>query len=73
MKELTKDIYYHYNPDKLEIPRLWHNCENYKDRDLARVEITPIEETEDTITYQCAHCTFEYVLDRHLKLEISKM
>lgn len=87
MKVLTKGIYYYNNPtflSKLKLkgpnPRLWHDCKRYRKLGLktfkpeqkARVEIFEMKRTDETITFKCNYCDFEYVLDRHLKLEISR-
>jgi len=75
MKELTKNIYYakeemvdEKSGEKFLNIRLWHNCEKYKNRDMARVEILKAEETEDIARYVCPYCGFEYILDKNLKL-----
>lgn len=84
MKVLTKGIYYYNNSVKEKLgepnPRLWHDCKKYRTLGLktskperkARVEIFEVKRTDDTITFKCDYCDFEYVLDRHLKLEISR-
>jgi len=73
MKVLTKNVFYYWNPEKVEVPKLWHNCQKYKDRDLARVELETGKITDDTVDYRCGHCDFTYTLDRHLRLEVSRM
>lgn len=73
MKQLSENIFYYVNPTIDTTPRLWHRCENYKDRDVARVELECKKETEKNFQYQCEHCQFKYTLDKQIPLEPSRM
>ena len=66
MRLLTKGIYYAKDEDQNHC--LWHECAEYKGRELTRVMLSPMEETEDTIKFQCPLCQFSYTLDKHLNL-----
>jgi hypothetical protein len=69
MKELEKDFYYVVDREEKgtsEAPmlRVWHNCKKYKDRDIARVEISQTEENEEGIKFICDHCGIEYTASK---------
>ena len=70
MKVLTKNVYYHYAPNRLK--RLWHDCDKYKGDQNRRIELEAAEQDQDTTRFCCPHCEFEYALDNHLELIRSK-
>ena len=78
MKVLTKGVYYH-KPKATGVTALWHDCKewgkkNKKNRTReARVPLDVIDKSEDTATYACPCCGFEYKLDLNLVLIESLM
>ena len=68
MKALNKDTFYYMDNQSTHPVRIWHTCDKYKNRDVARVELSISEDLDDSATYKCNHCEFEYVLDKTLNL-----
>jgi hypothetical protein len=78
MKVLTKGVYYH-KPKATGVTALWHDCKEWGKKSKkgrtkeARVPLNVTDKSEDTATYTCPCCGFEYKLDLHLVLIESLM